>query len=281
MVFLKDTNDVKAWRTVAGSSVALVPTMGNLHDGHMALVQVAQQRADMVIVSIFVNPLQFGPREDFASYPRTLNEDLARLQEAGVNAVFAPAEEVLYPHGRTGLSLVMPVASLSKDLCGAARPGHFVGVTTVVAKLFNIIQPQLAVFGEKDFQQLQVVRQMTRDLNFPVQIVAVPTVREADGLAMSSRNAYLAPEERRRAPLLYTTLQDLARRVAAGERDVAALRRAAWETLELEGLVPEYLELLNAADLQPVEQFAGELRWFAAVRLGGTRLIDNVPVNLG
>lgn len=272
MELLQDLEALACWRRDNPAPV-LVPTMGNLHAGHLALVRRGQETGRPVIVSIFVNPLQFGPAEDFSSYPRTLEQDLARLRQAGVAAVFAPSEQALYPWGRQGLTTVVPPVDLSERLCGLARPGHFTGVATVVAKLLGLVQPGAAVFGEKDFQQLQIIRRMVLDLNLPVEIMAVPTLREPDGLALSSRNGYLDAGQRKLAPLLYQVLRDLAAAPMA-----AAAREKAWSRLESAGFQPEYLELLDAATLQPAEG-GGALRWFAAARLGRTRLIDNVPVN--
>ncbi|MFA6616374.1 MAG: pantoate--beta-alanine ligase, partial [Hydrogenophaga sp.] len=224
-------------------------------------------------------PLQFGAGEDFARYPRTLAVDEEKLRAAGCDALFAPDEAAMYPRGREGLSFV-EVPELANDLCGAQRPGHFRGVATVVAKLFNIVQPDLAVFGEKDCQQLHIIRRMVRDLDVPVQIVGVPTVREADGLAMSSRNAYLNAEERRRAAELPRVLQALAARFKAGETDFRALEQAGEQLLREAGFEPDYLSLRRAADLAPPPPGERQLILLAAARLGKTRLIDNLPIDL-
>ncbi len=261
-----------------GHRVGLVPTMGNLHAGHLALVEAAEKRAGRVVVSIFVNPLQFGPGEDFDSYPRTLADDLDRLAGTGAAAVFAPAEEAMYPGGRDGVTRV-EVSGLSEELCGASRPGHFAGVATVVAKLFNLVAPDVAVFGRKDFQQLTVIRRMARDLCFPVEIAGVDTVREPDGLAMSSRNAYLGPEERNRAPALYRALVAAAGRLRAGDRDFVAIQQEAMENMRSAGLDPEYFEVRRQDDLAPPAAGDGSLVVLAAARLGRARLIDNLPVD--
>jgi len=205
-----------------GKRIAFVPTMGNLHEGHVALVEKAGQRADFVVASIFVNPLQFGPSEDLAKYPRTLAADQEKLVAAGCHLLFHPDVEEMYPHGQDGQPRVA-VPGVSEGLCGASRPGHFEGVATVVTKLFNMVQPDLAVFGEKDFQQLAVIRTLVRDLNMPIQIIGEPTVRAAAGLALSSRNGYLSAEQRAAAPALYRTLQQLAEAIRNGERDFTAL----------------------------------------------------------
>lgn len=269
---------VAAWRR-AGERIALVPTMGNLHQGHLRLVEEARGRAQRSVASIFVNPMQFGPNEDFDSYPRTLAADSRKLEDAGLDLLFAPSAATVYPHGLEGTTRV-EVPGLSEMLCGEYRPGHFTGVATVVAKLFNMVQPDLAVFGEKDWQQLTLIRKMTLELNLPVEIVGVPTVREADGLAMSSRNGYLSPEERSRAPVLYRTLQAAARRLQEGEADYRAIREDGIAALEAAGFRPDYFEMRRIDDLQPAGPEDGELRIVAAAWLGRTRLIDNLHVAL-
>lgn len=266
------------WRE-PGKRIALVPTMGNLHEGHLALVNRAAHYADCVVVSIFVNPIQFGPGEDFLSYPRTLEEDSLKLAEAGVCLLFAPPVEEMYPAGATGQTQV-EVPGLSDILCGASRPGHFRGVATVVSKLFNIIQPHTAVFGEKDFQQLMVIRRMVADLCMPVEIVGAPTTREPDGLAMSSRNRYLDADARARAPALYRTLGEVAERLCSGRRDYAVLEGEAQRTLENAGFRPDYLSIRRSADLQPPAGDDGALVVLAAAHLDGARLIDNLQVTL-
>lgn len=217
-------NQVRAWRT-AGERVGFVPTMGNLHEGHITLVREALQRVPRVVVSIFVNPLQFGPTEDLAAYPRTPEQDQARLAEAGCHLLFAPSVATMYPNGQAVQTRV-EVPGLSDILCGASRPGHFIGVATVVCKLFNMVQPDLALFGEKDFQQLLVIRRMVADLAMPVEVSGVPIVREPDGLAMSSRNGYLSVGERAQAPSLYRTLTAAAQQLVAGQPPTAGQQRS-------------------------------------------------------
>lgn len=264
---------------LAGERVAFVPTMGNLHAGHIKLVSQAKATAARVVVSIFVNPLQFGAGEDFAAYPHTPEQDQAKLREAGADLLFLPSEAEVYPHGREGLTFVEAPA-ISGILCGASRPGHFRGVATVVAKLFNMVQPELALFGEKDYQQLSVLRLMARDLNIPVELVGVPTERETDGLAMSSRNGYLSREERAIAPLLYQVLCSVAGELTGGRRDFAAVEAEALSRLQGGGLRPDYLSIRRAADLQLPD--AGETRLviLAAAYLGRARLIDNLLITL-
>jgi pantoate--beta-alanine ligase len=267
---------VASWHR-AGQRVALVPTMGNLHAGHLALVRAAAEIADRMVVSIFVNPMQFGAGEDFDAYPRTFEEDKSRLIEGGVDLLFAPSAATVYPTGAEQRTRV-EVPGLSDILCGASRPGHFVGVATVVCKLFNMVQPDLAVFGEKDFQQLLVIRRMGEDLNFPVEILGQPIVREADGLAMSSRNGYLSPEQRAAAPLLYRTLQAAAQAIRNGERDYGALQVDAQRTLREGGFRPDYFSVRRAGDLQPAGAASNGLVILAAAYLGSTRLIDNMQI---
>ena len=269
---------VAHWRR-AGERVAFVPTMGNLHAGHIRLVEEARTRAPRTVSSIFVNPMQFGPNEDLERYPRTLAADSDKLAAVGLDLLFAPPVEEIYPRG-TQASTRVEVPGLSDILCGQYRPGHFVGVATVVTKLFNLVQPDLALFGEKDFQQLLVIKRLVGDLDMPVEVVGVPTVRESDGLAMSSRNQYLDPEQRALAPILYRLISDTARRLEAGEVDHAALQQAALETLEKAGLGPEYFEIRRTEDLQPAGSADRDLVILAAARLGATRLIDNRRVAL-
>ena len=266
------------WRR-EGARIGFVPTMGNLHAGHLDLVRAAAARTRHVVVSIFVNPLQFGPGEDFAAYPRTLEEDLASLQDTACDLVFAPTEAVMYPSGRAGTTRV-EVPDVSDILCGASRAGHFAGVTTVVAKLFNLVQPDLAVFGQKDYQQLTIIRRMTRDLDFPVEVLGIPTRREADGLAMSSRNRYLSAEERRVAPALHGALQAAADALQRGERDFVALQHAGMENIRSAGMSPEYFEVRRQDDLGTPTGNDGNLVVLAASKLGRARLIDNMLVDL-
>ncbi|GAB0148337.1 MULTISPECIES: pantoate--beta-alanine ligase [Marichromatium] len=260
------------WRA-AGERIALVPTMGNLHQGHLTLVRAAAERADRVVASIFVNPLQFGPGEDLDAYPRTPEADRDKLAAGGCDLLFAPAVETIYPNGQTGQTRV-EVPGISALFCGASRPGHFVGVATIVCKLFNMVQPDVAVFGEKDFQQLLVIRRMVEDLSIPVAIHGVETVREPDGLARSSRNAYLTAAERERAPALNRVLDEAAAAVRAG-RPFVELELAACRALEAEGFAPEYFKVCRAADLAPPESDERDLVILAAARLGRARLIDN------
>ncbi|SEQ32785.1 pantoate--beta-alanine ligase [Ectothiorhodospira magna] len=268
----------RTWQS-QGHSVALVPTMGHLHPGHLALVHHARTLADRVVVSIFVNPLQFDRADDLAAYPRTLAQDCRLLAEANVDLVFAPAEDALYPAGRDQVTRV-EVPGLSDLLEGAHRPGHFSGVTTVVCKLFNLIQPDVAVFGEKDFQQLLLIRRMVADLDLPVSIQGLPTVREADGLALSSRNVYLTPQERALAPALYQTLCELAEGLQADGGDPDGLARHAEKTLEKRGLRPDYVAVRRRQDLLPPQP--GDTQWviLAAAWLGRARLIDNLCLDL-
>lgn len=254
--------------------VAFVPTMGNLHDGHLALVRHALTRGGAVLASIYVNPLQFGENEDFASYPHTLDADLAALRTLGVAAVFTPDESTMYPRGAAAQTRVV-VPELGEILCGAQRPVHFQGVTSVVARLFNILAPDLAVFGRKDYQQLAIIRRMVADLAMPVEIEGVATARAPDGLALSSRNQYLAPRERRIAPGLYRVLQDCVRRIQAGDGIDAATDQGLDE-LRVLGFTPDYLEVRVAGDLGRPCAASGELVVLGAARLGRTRLIDNV-----
>ncbi|MDH1053668.1 pantoate--beta-alanine ligase [Aquipseudomonas alcaligenes] len=262
-----------------GKRIAFVPTMGNLHEGHVALVEKAGQRADFVVASIFVNPLQFGPNEDLAKYPRTLVADQEKLVAAGCQLLFHPDVEEMYPHGQEGQTRVS-VPGVSEGLCGGSRPGHFEGVATVVTKLFNMVQPDLAVFGEKDFQQLAVIRTLVRDLNMPVQIIGEPTVRAEDGLALSSRNGYLSAEQRAAAPALYRTLQQLASAIRDGNRDFAQLIETGQASLVSAGFRPDYLEIREASSLRPAEANDTKLVILGAAFMGTTRLIDNLAFQL-
>jgi len=265
---------VRTWRS-ARLNVALVPTMGNLHAGHMSLLEAARDRASRVVASIFVNPLQFGPAEDFAGYPRTLAEDQALLRDAHCDLLFAPSVAELYPDQGTQQTVVS-VRGLTDILCGPFRPGHFDGVATVVAKLFGIVTPDLAVFGEKDFQQFMVIRRMTLDLALPVEVIGAPTVRASDGLALSSRNRYLSADERARAPAIYQALRAAAQALRAGSRDYAALERQGWLAIERAGMKPDYFTILEAADLSNPNAQSTDLVALAAARLGRARLIDNL-----
>jgi len=268
---------VMAWRQ-AGERVALVPTMGNLHRGHIHLVERAREQASRTVASIFVNPTQFGPNEDYAGYPRTLDADSRQLEAAGLDVLFAPSVAAIYPRPLEEMTQVRVSICLSLVLCGSSRPTHFGGVTTVVSKLFNLVQPDVALFGEKDWQQLVIIRRMATDLDLPIAIIGVPTVRESDGLAMSSRNGYLSAEERAVAPTLYAILQAMAGRWRAGERDYGMLEREAKARLAAAGFRPDYFEFRRASDLQLPTLEDTDLRVFAAAWLGRARLIDNVPV---
>ncbi len=265
------------WRS-RGERIALVPTMGNLHEGHLQLVDCARERADRVVVSLFVNPTQFGPGEDLDNYPRTLDDDRAALAARGADLLFVPDEAVIYPHGRE--ACVVSVPDLSDMLCGAARPGHFDGVATVVSKLLNLVAPDVAVFGEKDFQQLMIIRRMVADLFMPVTIEGVPTCREVDGLAMSSRNRYLSEDERRRAPALYQALQRVAGALEKGRTDYDALVESARKFLSEKGFEPDYVEIRRSDDLAMPTPSDQALVVLAAARLGKARLIDNLRVSL-
>jgi pantoate--beta-alanine ligase len=267
-------NELGAWRRFS-QSIALVPTMGALHEGHLALVREGRRRADRVVVSLFVNPAQFAPHEDFARYPRDEEGDLAKLDAAGCDLVWAPAVDRMYPEGFA--TRIVP-AGAAEGLEGEFRPHFFAGVATVCCKLFNQVRPHLAIFGEKDYQQLQVVRQMVRDLDLLLEIVGYPTVREADGLAMSSRNAYLSPAQRRIAPRLYAVITEAAREVAQGGSIAAAEARARAALTEV-GFKVDYVAVRDARTLKPVTGgHQSGLRVLAAAWLGETRLIDNVAV---
>lgn len=262
----------------AGKSIAFVPTMGNLHDGHITLVKAAKRRADVVVASIFVNPTQFGVNEDFNQYPRTLAADSTLLADAACDLLFAPDASEMYPDGRSQ-STSVSVSGITESLCGASRPGHFTGVATVVSKLFNIVQPDMALFGEKDYQQLAVIRRLARELCFPVEIIGVPTVRAEDGLALSSRNGFLSAEERKQAPLLYQTLSSLRTAITDGQRDYKMLAQAAQAHLAKCGFTPDYLEVLRQ-DLETPSPEDAELVILVAAKLGTTRLIDNLAFEL-
>lgn len=258
----------------AGKRLGLVPTMGALHAGHLSLVRAARAICDVVAVSIFVNPLQFGPKEDFSRYPRDLEHDRELLNQERVDLVFAPNAEEMYGHDR---STYVTVEALSEKLCGRSRPGHFRGVTTIVAKLFHIVEPDVAFFGQKDAAQAAIIRKMVRDLNFDLQIVVAPTVREPDGLAMSSRNAYLTPQQRKQALALYRALMRMQTLADRGERRAAELIRAGEEVIREEPEVRlEYLEVVNPDTLEPMADVSGGALVAVAAVVGATRLIDNV-----
>lgn len=256
-----------------GKSVALVPTMGYLHQGHLSLVNQAKLRFDVVVMSIFVNPTQFGPNEDYEAYPRDLQRDAALAAEAGVNVIFAPTPREMYPQF---FSSYVNVTGVSEPLCGGSRPGHFQGVATVVTKLINIIQPNAVFFGQKDFQQVLVIKRMVEDLNINAEIIAVPIMREADGLAMSSRNVYLSPEERQAGLVLYRSLQLAQELVANGEKDIGQLKKAVLNNILEEPLANvDYVEILSLPNLTKIELLTGKALLALAVRFGKTRLIDN------
>ena len=263
----------------AGKTIGFVPTMGNLHEGHLQLLRRAKHLADCVEVSIFVNPLQFGANEDLDAYPRTLAADKEKLFAEGANFLFAPTVDEMYPEGMKPQTLVS-VPRITDTLCGAARPGHFTGVATVVTKLFNMVQPDVAVFGEKDFQQLMVIRKMVGDMCMPIDIVSVATVRETDGLAMSSRNNFLSSKERRVAPRLHRILQDYREAIANGFDDYQHLEKHALEDLVLLGFQPDYVSIRDAETLESVTPDTEAIVILAAARLGRTRLIDNVTLTL-
>ena len=277
MQIITTIKELRAWRNSV-DQVAFVPTMGNLHDGHLALVQEAVAQAPHVVVSIFVNRLQFGQGEDFMSYPRTLDVDAAKLEAAGVEVLFAPNEAELYPHVSQNYQVEPP--HLQNELCGAFRPGHFRGVATVVSKLFNIVKPNVACFGKKDYQQLAVIRGFVEDLNFDIRIVGVDTGRAADGLALSSRNGYLTEAERAQAPQLYQELSEMAAQIKAGRQDYAKLEQAAIAHLQGLGWVVDYIEVRHAGDLQIAHAGDAHVVVLAAARLGKTRLIDNLEIHL-
>jgi pantoate--beta-alanine ligase len=266
---------LRVWRG-QGQTVAFVPTMGNLHAGHLRLVEQAKAQADKAVVSIFVNPTQFSAGEDFGSYPRTPEDDAAKLKEAGADLLFMPTVEEVYS---PGAATFVEVPGVSDVLCGAFRPGHFRGVATVVCKLFNMVQPDVALFGEKDWQQLVVIRRMVADLNLPVRIVGVPTVREASGLAMSSRNSYLSDEEKRQAALLHRGLQAAQMALQAGRRDFQAIEAEQAECLNCVGFKLDYFAI-RSLNLDEPRAGASEFVILVAARLGRARLIDNLPVRL-
>jgi len=270
--------EIRRWRQ-AGKRIALVPTMGNLHDGHLTLVDEARQRADVVVVSVFVNPMQFDRADDLARYPRTLQDDCEKLNRHGVDVVFAPAPQAIYPQGTENQTFV-EVPVLSALLEGASRPGHFRGVATVVSKLFNLVQPDVACFGEKDFQQLAIIRKLVADMGFDIDIVGVPTVRAKDGLALSSRNGYLTADERRLAPGLSQVMQSMAERLSNGERHIDEIIEQANAALQEKGFRPDGLAICDAVTLQPLTVESQRAVILMAAWLGNARLIDNQQVDL-
>ncbi|GGC94399.1 pantothenate synthetase [Vreelandella lutescens] len=277
---LRDINELRATlreHRLNGQRIALVPTMGNLHAGHLALVAEARQQADIVVSSLFVNPMQFGPGEDLDAYPRTFEADQTKLTEAGCHILFAPTVSALYPNGLTAQTRVH-VPEVGEGLCGGSRPGHFDGVSTVVSMLFNLVQPDVACFGEKDYQQLAVIRKLVADLHMPIEIIGVPIVRADDGLALSSRNGYLSEQERATAPSLYTTLCTLRDALAQGESAEQVLQRGKIALYDA-GFTPDYLELRDT-HLGPVTDATRHAVLLAAAKLGPARLIDNLSVQL-
>lgn len=270
---------IKTWR-VAGDTVAFVPTMGNLHDGHISLVKKAQTLADKVVVSIFVNPLQFDDKQDLAKYPRTLQADIKKLMQAGCNLLFTPDTDVMYPQGQDFHTFIH-VPGMDDKLCGLERPGHFDGVATVVTKLFNMVQADVAVFGEKDYQQLLLIRKLVSDLNLPVKIVGAPTVREKNGLAMSSRNQHLTDTQKQQAASLYSSLKQLKQQLETGGQDVNFLLAQAHSQLTAAGFTLDYFDIRREKDLQVADPAVDKaLRLLVAGRLGNVRLIDNIACNL-
>jgi len=267
---------ITTWRQ-AGERIAFVPTMGNLHNGHFKLVDIARQHADRVICSIFVNPMQFGKNEDLDKYPRTLDADIAGLTAHQADALFTPTPEIMYPRGLDVQSYV-EVPLLGDLHCGASRAGHFRGVSTVVSKLFNLVQPDVACFGQKDYQQLAIIRQMVTDLSFPIEIIGVPTERAADGLALSSRNGYLNAEQRQQAPALYQILQQVKAAIVAGQHDYRALEQQAKADLQAAGFMPDYFNISQQQTLTLAQNANEPKVILAAAALGNTRLIDNLEV---
>jgi pantoate--beta-alanine ligase len=276
MIVLQTIDELRAWRRGISSSLGLVPTMGALHEGHLSLVHASTAQNPTTVATIFVNPTQFSPGEDLAKYPRPLEADLAMLEAAGVAAVFAPNTADIY---LPGSSTVVTENSLSQPMCGQFRSGHFEGVTTIVAKLFNLVQPDVAYFGQKDYQQLQVIRRMVRDLNFPVEIVMCPTVREPDGLAMSSRNRYLSPEDRQRALAINASLRAVEELYRSGERDAERLRAAGLVVLAEVGIEPQYWDVRHRDTLEALETVSDDGAVMAmAAYVDSARLIDNILV---
>lgn len=281
---MRTVHSLKELRTILrgyrqqGKTIGLVPTMGNLHEGHISLVRKASEAADIVVTSIFVNPMQFGASEDLDKYPRTLAEDQEKLEAAGNTLVFAPSVDEVYPEGLARQTQVV-VPDVSEGHCGASRPGHFEGVATVVTMLFNMVQPDVAVFGEKDFQQLAVIRKLVRDLCIPVEVIGAPTVREDDGLAKSSRNGYLSEDDRHMAPVVYKTLEETGRKLTEGRTDFTALENEAKDALTQAGLRPDYFNIVNSETLKPASSGDASLTMLVAAFLGTTRLIDNLTVH--
>lgn len=261
------------------NNIAFVPTMGNLHDGHIALVKLAKQHAQSVVTSIFVNPLQFGPNEDLANYPRTLEADCKKLEDAGADIVFIPSVTEMYPDfdgEQLNQTMTITAPPIASELCGASRPGHFSGVATVVMKLFNLVMPQVAVFGKKDFQQVFVIKELVRQFNLPIQIIAGDTVREPSGLAMSSRNGYLTPTQKAEAAQLHQCLVGIVNAIKQGNTNFTDLTQAASHTLTQQGWLVDYISVRSANTLQPATNEDSQLVVLIAAKLGNTRLIDNI-----
>ena len=280
LLVARTIDQLHSWREkLPAGKVGFVPTMGALHEGHMALVKAASKTCDHVVVSIFVNPLQFGPNEDYSKYPRVLEQDLSLCEKSGVAAVFHPSVDVIYPNGQEGITTVQPPAPLISGLCGAFRPGHFVGVATVVNNLLNIVQPDYAFFGEKDYQQLQVIKHMVSDLNMQVQIVGVPTIRENDGLALSSRNVYLSDVQRKLAPQIYGALSTAKKSIHGGSSISEALAAGKDSLSALDGVTVQYFECCDPLTLQPVSDPGAPSIVLVAAKYGDVRLIDNLLVN--
>lgn len=266
------------WR-LAGDHIALVPTMGSLHEGHLSLVEIAREHAERVVVSVFVNPTQFAQGEDFGEYPQTLERDKRRLKKVKADLLFVPDVETIYPFGIDNATSVT-VPALTEELCGAFRPGHFDGVTTVISRLFSIVHPDVAVFGQKDYQQQLVIRRMAEDLSLPIQIVCGETQREEDGLAMSSRNQYLTDDERAIAPELHELIDDIGRGLASGQRNYDELESAAFQKLKALGFKPEYVSIRRAENLDVPDRDCDELVILVSAHLGKARLIDNLVVHI-
>lgn len=269
---------LEGWRH-HNDHVALVPTMGNLHDGHLSLVDLAREHAERVIVTVYVNPTQFGEEEDIDEYPRTMERDTRRLKKIGADVLFAPDDDTIYPFGIEEATVVS-VPGLTQNFCGASRPGHFDGVTSVIARLFALMQPDVAVFGQKDYQQQLIIRHMTEDLSLPIRIITAPTVREDDGLAKSSRNQYLSDEERTVAPKLFQVLDAIGHDLQNGKRDFEELEKRAAKELKAASFQPEYVAVRRAQNLAPPDRDCDEIVVLAAAVLGKARLIDNVVVTI-
>ena len=282
MQIVQDKNELdelhKSWRH-HGEHMALVPTMGNLHAGHISLVELAREHAERVVVTVFVNPTQFGEGEDFEKYPRTLERDTRQLRKIGADVLFVPDVDTVYPFGIENATVVS-VPGLTENFCGASRPGHFDGVTSVVARLFSLVRPDVAVFGQKDYQQQLVIRHMTADLNLPIRIITAPTIRESDGLARSSRNQYLTDEERAVAPQLHAALETIGKELQNGKRNFEELESQAVASLKAAGFEPDYVAVRRAQNLEVPDRDCDEIVVLAAAHLGKARLIDSAIVTI-